>query len=204
MTLLSPESRERPVISRRALLLGTSAVAVAAALPFAPVADAAPVVIRGPLTLQQLKALSEQALPILQKHFPESLCDGPYLAEDGDNYHGLRIRCDCTDRWDDYCFRCASPLDGTPMVGGLSGYYEPEWTETTTYGALSDVLWWTERPASMTEAEWLQALAIVGMTLAEHADRMARIEAEISELQACEPALTVGSAPLPTGQGEVA
>ena len=29
---------------------------------------------------------------------------------------------------------------GTIMVGGLSGYYEPEWDETTAYEALVDCL----------------------------------------------------------------
>lgn len=32
------------------------------------------------------------------------------------------------------------PRKGTVMVGGMSGYYEPEWDETTAYEALVDVL----------------------------------------------------------------
>ena len=43
-----------------------------------------------------------------------------------------------------WCYAVApsAPLKGTAMVGGLSGYYEPEWEEETAYEALLSWLLW--------------------------------------------------------------
>jgi hypothetical protein len=43
----------------------------------------------------------------------------------------------------------AHPLKGTPMVGEISGYYEPEWSEQTAWEALQCIVFehftdWTE------------------------------------------------------------
>lgn len=35
-----------------------------------------------------------------------------------------------------------TPLRGTIMVGGMSGYYQPEWDEETAYEALTNLLIW--------------------------------------------------------------
>lgn len=35
------------------------------------------------------------------------------------------------------------PRKGTMMVGGVAGYYEPEWSEETAWEALEDLLRWT-------------------------------------------------------------
>lgn len=121
------------------------------------------------ITLRTLKEKSKQALPILLKHYgldPASV----FLAEAGENYHGLvircehgegdpsrvpgRPRCDCTSH----------PLAGTPMTGEVSGYYEPEWDERTTIEALMQRVMWNDRPATMTDAEWAAALTITGVT----------------------------------------
>lgn len=65
------------------------------------------------------------------------------------------------------------------MIGGMSGYYEPEWDEETVYEALDESLRWSDRPASMTDAEWSAALRIVGLTPASHAKLMEDFEREM-------------------------
>ncbi|MBP27888.1 MAG: hypothetical protein CL858_29460 [Cupriavidus sp.] len=137
------------------------------------------------MTLRTLKKRSKQALPILQKHFPDSLGE-VFLAQRGENYHGLVIRCThgagdpCRVKGRPRCECSYHPLPGTPMSGGMSGYYEPEWDEHTVYEVLREVLWWTDKPDTMTNAEWAAALRIVRMTPASHADRMANFEREMA------------------------
>lgn len=88
-----------------------------------------------PMTLRTLKKKSKQALPIMLKHYPRELTGEVFTAERGANYHGRVIR--CTHGTGDPCLvkgrpRCECtyhPLKGTPMVGAMSGYYEPEWDE---------------------------------------------------------------------------
>jgi hypothetical protein len=86
-------------VSRRAFLSAASAVAVVAGLPAGASVPAAPVpAIPRPLpTLADLKAWSERALAVLQKHWPENIYGEVFLSE-GDSPHGLRIRCDCPGR----------------------------------------------------------------------------------------------------------
>lgn len=133
------------------------------------------------MTLRTLKKRSKQALPVLRQHFPHSLGE-VFLAVRGENYHGLVIRCThgagdpCRKEGRPHCECTHHPLPGTPMSGGMSGYYEPEWDEHTVYEVLREVLWWTEKPASMTDAEWIAALRIVRMTPAAHAERLANFE----------------------------
>lgn len=140
-----------------------------------------------PMTLRTLKKRSKQGLPILQRHFPHSLGE-VFPAKRGENYHGLVIRCTHGSGDPDQVAgrrRCECswhPLPGTPMSGGMSGYYEPEWDETTAYGVLQDVVGWNEKPAAMTDAEWADALAIVGWTPATHAERMAALAHELGEM----------------------
>lgn len=184
-----------PDLSRRALL--ASACAVALVSPLRPVASApvdlapgSPPAPRLPPTLIELKGWSERALVVLQRHYPDQIWGEVFLAEpdEGYGYHGLRIRCDCPDvseRWG--CTRCALASPGTPMIGGVTGYFEPEWDETTAYGLLSDIVRWEEKPPAMTDAEWAEALAIVGMTPASHAEQMANWEREMREADVCGP-----------------
>lgn len=178
-------------LSRRALLTSAGVAAIAAALPV-PSGEAAPfrgIIIDDPLrppprplpTLAELKDWSERALAALQKHWPEHIYGEVFLS-DGDSSHGHLIRCECPRRTADFCFRCSSALPGTPMIGAMSGYYEPEWDETTAYGVLQDVVGWNEKPAAMTDAEWADALAIVGWTPATHAERMAALAHELGEM----------------------
>lgn len=198
-TASSSEGRERVALSRRSLLLGTSAVAVAIALPAVPIATEAPAAVRGPMTLPLLKELSERALPILEKHFSHGLRAGAFLAEDGLNYHGWQIACACPAEQLGGCECQWHPLAGTPMVGGMSGYYEPEWDEETAYEALHHIVTWQEKPDTMSDAEWVEALAIVGMTPESHAARLAQWELDCAVFDGCAaPSL------LPTGQGEKA
>lgn len=137
-----------------------------------------------PMTLRTLKKRSKQAQPILERHFSGSLIGEQFPAARGENYHGLVIR--CTHGSGDPCLvagrpRCECtwhPLKGTPMIGGMSGYYEPEWSEQTLYEVLSEVLRWSDKPGTMTDAEWANALRIVGLTPAKHAAEIAAFERE--------------------------
>jgi len=169
-------------VSRRAFLSAASAAAVVAGLPAGASVPAAPMpAIPRPLpTLADLKTWSERALVALEKHWPENIYGEVFLSE-GDSPHGLRIRCDCADRSDDWCLRCSSVLPGTPMIGAMSGYYEPEWDERTTYDILQDVVWWSERPVEISDSEWAEALAVVGMTPESHVQRMADLARQIGE-----------------------
>ena len=141
------------------------------------------------ITLRTLKKLSKQALPVLQKHYPDALGD-VFEAVRGENYHGLVIRCShgagdpCLVEGRPRCDCTYHPLAGTPMTGGMDGGYEPEWSEKTVYEVLSDVTWWSDKPASMTDAEWAAALRIVGMTPASHAERMASLNREMRQTAA--------------------
>jgi hypothetical protein len=40
-----------------------------------------------------------------------------------------------------YMWPPSHPLKGTPMVGAMSGYYEPEWDEETAWEALREWVW---------------------------------------------------------------
>lgn len=189
-----------PDLSRRALL--ASACAAALVAPLAPsigasvgLLPASPSVPRPLPTLVELKAWSERALLVLRKHWPDSIWGEVFNADpdDGYGYHGLRVRCDCPDVSEQWgCLTCSVALPGTPMIGGMSGYYEPEWSETTTYGLLSELLWWTERPDGISDAEWVEALAIVDMTPASHAERMVSLEREIGGLAAAQDDISAG------------
>ena len=205
MSIPDPASGDRPTLSRRALLAGGGAVAVAVALPFGgtpAVAEAVPAVARGPLTLGALKDLSERVRPILERHFPESLYGEIFLAEEGENYHGLKIECGCPklEGKRHYCPCQSHPLAGTPMLGAVSGYYEPEWDEETLYESFERVIHWTDKPDSMTDAEWAEALALTGMTPASHAERLANLEREMMEAEKVWDSI-VSEAPAP-GPGD--
>lgn len=108
------------------------------------------------MNLRILKKLSKRAAPYLPL-----LGDGreQFPAERGENYHGLLIMDrTCWERgrsvhgdligeheikrpaadgkgWV-YMHPPSCPLKGTMMIGGVSGYYEPEWDEECCYGAL--------------------------------------------------------------------
>lgn len=116
------------------------------------------------MNLRILKKLSKRAAPYLA-----TLGDRreQFMAEKGENYHGLIIR-DRTsaERWPschtDTCERvlkiteprCRAgtrhpyvklmasyhPMKGTIMVGAMQGYYEPEWDEETAYSALRSIV----------------------------------------------------------------
>lgn len=84
-----------------------------------------------PRTLRILKKLSKRAAPLLK-----ALGDDreQFAAERWENYIGCVIK----DHHDDH----PQPLKGTIMVGGVTGYYEPEWSEQSAWEALSDIVFW--------------------------------------------------------------
>ncbi|MBB3940729.1 hypothetical protein GGR39_002386 [Novosphingobium fluoreni] len=113
------------------------------------------------MNLRILKKLSKRAAPYLPL-FGDTR--EQFRSGRGDNYHGLIIRDrTCFERspchssyaqgaylWGGEVRICVQaraghrymisppphPLKGTIMVGGMSGYYEPEWDEETAFGAL--------------------------------------------------------------------
>ncbi|MBP2302543.1 hypothetical protein [Azospirillum picis] len=133
------------------------------------------------MNLRILKKLSKRAAPLLA-HFdigPDDL----FLAEKSESYTGLLILDrTCWDRGrsvhDDCIRQCerkkpaadgngwvymtppSHPLKGTPMVGRMSGYEEPEWEERTALEELAECIRWSDKPATMTEAEWALAQRI--------------------------------------------
>lgn len=114
------------------------------------------------MNLRILKKLSKRAVPLLHQ-IGETRTVFP--AEKEENYHGMIIRdmtrlerfgSSNTDKMTAHlhvatiapkcrqgtrhpyvkCYLSPHPIKGTPMVGGMSGYYEPEWSEETAYGVL--------------------------------------------------------------------
>lgn len=130
------------------------------------------------MRLRTLKKWSKQAAPILVEHYGMK----PFLAERGESYHGLKIRCSHKQNPQQYC-RCECqyhPLSGTPMVGWMDGYYEPEWTERTAWEHLREHVLWGDRPRGMSEEAWAAATRLVRITQADHD----ALDAHINELQA--------------------
>ncbi|WP_376959676.1 hypothetical protein ABNQ39_07135 [Azospirillum sp. A26] len=136
------------------------------------------------MNLRILKKLSKRAAPLLA-HFDIEL-HRLLLAEKGDSYTGLLIKDrTCWDRgrsvhdevglheikhpardgngWV-YMRPPSHPLKGTPMVGRTVGYEEPEWEERTALEELMECIRWSDKPATMTDAEWALAQRITGVT----------------------------------------
>lgn len=116
------------------------------------------------MNLRTLKKLSKRAAPLLLKLGDDR---EQFRAVKGENYHGgtvrarkhwVRIRChpshqECRER-DRVVFTSRAghrismrppphPLQGTIMVGGMSGYFEPEWDEDAAYPALQRIVSWS-------------------------------------------------------------
>lgn len=116
------------------------------------------------MNLRILKKLSKRAAPLLPL-----LGDRreQFLSEKGDNYHGLVIRArkhwercpsshaDCIRQGEIVIapraragsrrpfvkvYPPSHPWPRTVMVGGMVGYYEPEWDEETAWGALDNIV----------------------------------------------------------------
>lgn len=120
------------------------------------------------MNLRILKKLSKRAAPYLpllgdnRQQFP---------AEKGENYHGLIVRdwnrvervssCHPESDFDERTAAVIAPrgragsthpyvhlwwpyhpLKGTVMVGEMSGYETPEWSEETAWGALTEIVFW--------------------------------------------------------------
>lgn len=114
------------------------------------------------MNLRTLKKLSKRAAPILPLLGDDR---EQFKAEPSENYtktaimerkHWERSGTVWRDvpkpRRDEICYRARSgkviamrmpshPRKGTPMVGGVSGYYEPEWDEETAWDALSGMVY---------------------------------------------------------------
>jgi hypothetical protein len=78
------------------------------------------------VNLRILKKLSKRAAPLLLKLGDEQ---EQFRAEKGENYHGAALP-------------HPHPLKGTMMAGGMSGYYEPEWSEECAWMALREQVYW--------------------------------------------------------------
>ncbi len=135
------------------------------------------------MSLRTLKKRSEQAREILITHYRYTT-DRFFSAKRNDNYHGLRISCDCPQRpgMDRGCDCQWHPLPGTPMTGEVSGYYEPEWDERTALEDLQRHVMWDMRPDGMSDADWQRTLAIAGVTPITAAD----IEAMLADDEAAD------------------
>lgn len=112
------------------------------------------------MTRRILKKKSKQARDILIAHYrykPEDF----FLAERGDSYHGMNIRCGHRRKPGRFTCECQThPLPGTPMLGGMSGGEEPEWSERTAFFDLQGVITWSDRPLHMSDKDWHRALAV--------------------------------------------
>lgn len=118
------------------------------------------------MNLRIIKKLSKKAMPLLVKL---GSGQGAFLAGRCRNYHAMhftdrthwdRGRCHPSHLDDGetrqakngaiyYRTRAGNvvsmrpsphPLKGTPMVGGMSGYYEPEWDERCAWAELEDIV----------------------------------------------------------------
>jgi len=137
------------------------------------------------MNLRILKKLSKKAVPLLA-HF-DIEPHRQFLAEKGDSYTGLLIMDrSCWDRGRSVHDECAwegmrkkpaadgngwvwmrpphNVLKGTPMVGRIVGHEEPEWDERTALEELMECIRWSDKPDTMTNAEWALAQRITAVT----------------------------------------
>lgn len=113
------------------------------------------------MNLRILKKLSKRAAPLLpllgdnRQQFPAERGDGHTSTTGHDRKHWLRMRSihgeefpgtiKYKPRQGAHWIAMREPWDalkGTPMVGAMEGYYEPEWSEETAWEALLDIVWW--------------------------------------------------------------
>lgn len=106
------------------------------------------------MNMRILKKKSKQAAAILQRHYPLALGETMYMAEKCVSTCGIAIKCPYT----------IFVLKGTPMIGWMSGFDEPEFTEQTAYERLWDLMLWGGRPESMTDDQWRRAKRVTGIT----------------------------------------
>lgn len=149
------------------------------------------------MNLRILKKLSKKAVPLLAhfNHFGKV-----FPAERGENYfsghlitarkhwdRGRSVHGDIISqgevKWPArdgkgwiYMRPPACPLKGTPMVGAVSGYEEPEWDERTAWEELRECVAWHGKPATMTDEEWsaAQRLTRTSPVTDEELDAMAK------------------------------
>lgn len=154
------------------------------------------------MNLRILKKLSKKAVPLLA-HFGIGPAD-LFLAERRDNYLGILLMDrSCWDRgrsphadlihereikrpardgkgWV-YMHPPVHPLKGTPMVGGVDGGEQPEWSEQAAWEMLRGFVRWSDKPTTMTDAEWALAQRITRtkpITQSELDAWLADVEAE--------------------------
>lgn len=83
------------------------------------------------MNLRILKKLSKRAAPLLPL-----LGDGrQQFAADPDDSGYISTKVESRDKY-------PMALKGTIMVGGMSGYYEPEWDEESAWCALRQLVHW--------------------------------------------------------------
>ena len=136
------------------------------------------------MRLRTLKKLSKAAAPILEKHYQGQFGE-LFLAERGANYHEMRISCRCPKR-PDRLARCECqyhPLPGTPMVGQMSGYYEPEWSEETAFGWLHEAVHWGNIPDGIDGVECANIMRVARVTVADQNALAEILERQIREME---------------------
>lgn len=139
------------------------------------------------ITRRALKKKSKAARAILIAHYRYT-AKSFFLSERGDNYHGLRIRCDHIRKPGRFSCDCQShPLKCTPMIGEMKGYYEPEWDEHTALEELRQKVEWEARPGSMSEHDWRRTLAVAGVKPITQADVDAWFRDDEEAFNAAEP-----------------
>lgn len=118
------------------------------------------------MNLRILKKLSKRAAPLLA-HFdigPDAL----FLAEPHECHTGLVMEGSRKDRWHRLATRFGdapyAPLKGTPMVRRMSGGEEMEWDARTALEELAECIRWSDKPSTMTDAEWALAQRITRTT----------------------------------------
>lgn len=144
------------------------------------------------MTLRSLKKKSKQAVPILLAHYPDAAAEAGemFAAKRGENHHEFVIRCThgsgdpslADDR--PRCDCTYHPLPGTPMFGGVFGYYEPEWDEKTAYSVLRHAVMYHDRPATMTDREWRRTLALSNTSPVTEADLAAMFGDDDEDVEA--------------------
>ena len=112
------------------------------------------------MNLRILKKLSKRAVPMLALLGDDRQV---FAAVKDDNYtniiiyerkhweRGWSVHADLHDEYEVKSLRPngrfvymkppSHPRKGTPMVGAMLGYYEPEWEEETAFEALQDIVW---------------------------------------------------------------
>jgi len=84
-----------------------------------------------------------------------------FKAQNQENYTDIAIDCSCTS---DFCRHDTHPLKGTWMIGGLEGYYEPEWEERTLFEWMREYILFSGDMKQMPKDEKEKLMRCLGIT----------------------------------------